>query len=265
MTGLPKISVITPTLNQGDYIDETIQSVINQEYPDLEYIIIDGGSTDQTLKILEKYRGKLKWISEKDTGQSNAINKGLKLATGDVLSYLNSDDIFENSSLQVVGNFFANHPQAYWLSGRCCIVNSNGEEIRRMISIYKNFWLKWASFPVLNILNFISQPATFWRKEVINSVGLFNENLFFTMDYDYWLRIGKKYRLWVLPITLAKFRIQPSSKTMYSTRSQFKEEMKTLRIHTKSELTIKLHALHNFLILMLYGWAIKNKEERSND
>jgi glycosyltransferase involved in cell wall biosynthesis len=99
----PKISIITPSYNSGQFIEDTIRSVLDQNYPDLEYLVIDGGSTDQTLDILKKYEGSLTWVSEKDHGQSHAINKGLLLATGDVIAYLNSDDMYVRGALLAVG------------------------------------------------------------------------------------------------------------------------------------------------------------------
>ena len=95
MSDLPRITIITPSLNQGEFIEQTIESVLSQEYPDLEYIVIDGGSSDGTLEVLRKYAGKLHWVSEPDQGQSHAINKGLRMASGDVVAYLNSDDLYE--------------------------------------------------------------------------------------------------------------------------------------------------------------------------
>ena len=117
ITDLPKITVITPSYNSGRFIEQTICSVLNQKYPKLEYLVIDGGSTDETISILQKYSNSLTWISEKDRGQSHAINKGIEYSTGEVIAYLNADDIYEPGALVNIGNYFFQHHQAYWVTG----------------------------------------------------------------------------------------------------------------------------------------------------
>ena len=114
---LPRISVVTPSYNQGNFVEETIQSVLDQGYPNLEYIVMDGGSTDGTLDILRKYEKRLVWKSERDRGQSDALNKGFRMASGDIFSFINSDDVYEPGALHKVGRFFVDHPQASWLTG----------------------------------------------------------------------------------------------------------------------------------------------------
>jgi glycosyltransferase involved in cell wall biosynthesis len=254
----PKISIITPSFNQGDFIGHTIDSVLNQSYPDLEYIVVDGGSTDCTLEVLNRYSGRISWISEKDGGQSNAINKGLRLANGEVIAYLNSDDIYLPDSLSAVGEFFASHPEAAWLTGKCRLIDQHGSEIRKAIMLYKNFWLQLSSYRVLLTLDYISQPATFWRRRVINEIGYFDENLKYAMDYDYSLRVGRKYKLWVLNKYLAAFRIHSSSKTGSSARVQFREDLHVSRRYTSSNLINSLHTIHNALIILIYRLLIQN-------
>jgi len=256
MSELPRITVITPSYNQGKYIEQTIASVLVQEYPNLEHLIVDGGSTDQTLEVLRKYGQQLRWVSEPDRGQSHAINKGLAQATGDVICYLNSDDLFTPGALSRVGRFFQDHPQAFWLTGKCRIVNQDGNEIRRPGTLYKNFWLHRRSLKVLSVLNYISQPATFWRREAFDRVGYFDERWYFAMDYDYWLRLGQHYQLWFLDETLACFRVHPASKGSSSAKSQFDEQLQVARQHVSSHMLLKLHALHNILSVTAYNFAL---------
>jgi glycosyltransferase involved in cell wall biosynthesis len=249
---LPKISVITPSYNQVHFIEETIQSVLSQNYPHLEYIVMDGGSTDGTIEILKKYSSQLYWISEKDRGQSHAINKGLRQVTGDVIAFLNSDDLYEPGALLAVGNFFASHPETCWLTGWCHTVNTQGHKIRNLSTAYKKFWLIWHSYKALLVLDYVSQPATFWKREVIDKVGDFNENLHYAMDYDYSLRVGKHYKLWVLPRYLARFRVHPSSKAGASAHSQFDADLKIACTYTDSMLIRLLHTWHNAIIVGVY-------------
>jgi glycosyltransferase involved in cell wall biosynthesis len=248
---LPKISVITPSLNQSSYIEETIQSILDQGYPNLEYLIIDGGSTDDTLNIIKKYEHCLSWVSEKDSGQSAAINKGLNLVNGDVVAFLNSDDLYEPGTLMAVGEYFTIHPEADWLTGLCVNIDQSGNEIRQHIRRYKNFWLRWNNYSILKVLNYISQPSTFWKKTAMKRVGYLNEQLHYTMDYDYWLRLGQHYPLHVLYKDLSRFRIHNSSKSGTTTSLQFDEELKVVEQYYTG-LPVFLHRVHRALAVKIY-------------
>ena len=255
MPSLPRITVITPSFNQGIYIEQTIKSIHSQDYPNLEHLVVDGGSTDQTLDVLRKYEKQMHWVSEPDRGQTHAINKGLQGATGDVICYLNSDDLFTPGALLKVGGFFRDHPQAFWLTGKCQIIDQNGQEMRRPGTIYKNFWLHGHSLKVLSVMNYLSQPATFWRRGAFEQVGYLDERWYFTMDYDYWLRLGKHYRLWFLDEYLACFRVHPASKGSSSAKSQFDEELEVAKQHVSSQMLLKLHAMHNALSISVYNYV----------
>lgn len=248
----PKISLITPSYNQAAFIKQTLESVLSQGYPDLEYIVIDGGSLDGTVDILRRYDGKLRWTSEPDRGQSHALNKGLRMATGEVIGFLNSDDYLEPGALKHVGQFFAAHPEAAWLTGRCRTVDHTGREIRHLITAYKNFWLRLGSYQVLLVLNYISQPATFWRRRVIETVGDFDETLRYAMDYDYWLRVGRHFRLCVAEEYLASFRVHAMSKAGSSANAQFDADVQIARRYAESPALGRLHAWHNALIVAVY-------------
>jgi len=257
---LPKISIITPTLNQAPFIEETINSVLSQNYPDLEYLIIDGGSTDGTLDILRKYSGALKWISESDNGQINAINKGLQRLNGNVCAYLNSDDIYTPNTLLKVGEFFRSNPEAQILTGKCINIDIEGREIRPIITKYKNFWLRLGNERNLKILNFISQPATFWRKKLINEIGFFNPEYRFAMDYDYWLRISQSHKIYFLDEYLARFRVYPTSITSSDSIKQFKEEYMIAKKYSDYGYRL-LHKLHAFFSSLVYINLINKKKQ----
>ena len=251
MKPLPRISIITPSYNQVDFIETTILSVLEQEYPDLEYIVMDGGSTDGTLDILRKYEDRLQWVSEPDRGQAHAINKGLARASGEVTAFLNSDDVYAPGALRAVGAYFADHAEAQWLTGKCSIIDEKGQEMRKAITAYKHFWLGFRSYDVLQVVNYISQPATFWRRGLLQEIGSLNEDLRYTMDYEYWLRIGQRYRPHVLRHRLAGFRLYTASKSGGGYEDQFAEELAVCR-RFSSPLVVQLHRLHNALILGVY-------------
>jgi len=239
----PRITVITPSFNQGRFIEETIKSVLDQDYPDLEYIVMDGGSKDNTVEILRKYEPRLKWVSERDRGQSDAINKGIGKATGDIIAYLNSDDHYEPGALEKVARFFVKNPEKVWVTGRCRIIDTDGKEVRRFITEYKNFLLGRYSYNILLVTNFISQPATFLRKEAFDSFGLFDETQHRVMDYDFWLRMGANHAPGILADYLASFRVHPASKTSSSFHSTFKEELEVARKYSGSAFLNAIHYL----------------------
>lgn len=209
-----KISVVTPSFNQGKYIEQTIQTVLNQKGDfDLEYLIVDGGSKDNTLDILKKYNGRIDWVSEKDRGQSHAINKGFSKAKGEIIGWLNSDDLYEEGALQKIVSVFSNNKDCQWIVGTCRIIDENGKEIRKAVTGYKNKWLGRYSYDRLLVENCISQPAVWFRKSFLKEVGLLDEKLHYTMDYDLWLRMGIKAHPVIINDYLASFRFYSGSKT----------------------------------------------------
>lgn len=250
---LPKISIITPTLNQAKFIERTILSVLNQGYPDLEYLVFDGGSTDGTQEILQRYSAKIKWWSEPDRGQSHALNKGLQICTGEIIGFINSDDEYEPGALLKVGQFFSLHPEAMWITGKCRIIDEDDKEVFSFISIYKHTLLRLHHPALLAIVDYIPQPSTFWRRVIVEEIGLFDESLRYVMDYDYWLRISKRYRLYYINEYLARFRIYPSSKTWQSVVSQDKEEEKMVQRYVKSKFLLFMHRSHRFMNKLGYS------------
>ncbi|MFZ2976073.1 MAG: glycosyltransferase family 2 protein [Candidatus Moraniibacteriota bacterium] len=248
-----KISIITPSFNQAQFIERTIKSVLEQNYPDLEYIVMDGGSTDGTVEILKKYSDRIIWKSEKDRGQSDAINKGLKIATGDIVAYLNSDDTYEPKALQKVADYFSRNPNSKWAYGKCKIINANDQEIRKPITWYKNFLLKKYSYSKLLCENFISQPAVFWKREIHSELGFFNESEHFCMDYEFWLRIGRKYPAGVINDYLANFRYYSNSKSGSVNKKQFQDELRLAKkFGAGYPLLIFLHKINYYKITGIY-------------
>lgn len=209
-----KLTVITPSFNQGPYIEQTIKSILSQKGDfELEYLIMDGGSTDGTIEILKKYNGRINWISERDRGQSHAVNKAFSKATGEIIGWLNSDDLYEDGAIQKVASVFQKDRNCMWVVGKCRIIDENSNEIRKSVTQYKNKWLTKYDYDRLLKEDFISQPAVWFRKSFLNEVGLLDENLHYTMDYDLWLRMGAKAEPVIINNYLASFRFYSGSKT----------------------------------------------------
>jgi glycosyltransferase involved in cell wall biosynthesis len=218
---LPRISVVTPSFNQGPFIERTIRSVLDQGYPNLEYIIIDGGSTDETVSIIRRYADRLAyWVSEPDRGQTHAINKGMAVATGDIVAYLNSDDYYLPGAFNAVGRYAVNHPECDILHGKCDIVDVSGTFIRSQVGRINDLtegldlWDVWWGGR-----NFV-QPEVFWTRRVAERVGQFREDLHWVMDYDYWARILQAGgKVGFIDESLAAFRIHPQQKSTQPERT----------------------------------------------
>lgn len=249
----PKITIITPSFNQSAFIKETIDSVLAQNYSNLEYWVIDGGSTDETVSILQSYGDKIHWISEKDAGQTDALNKGFARATGEIISYLNSDDVYLPNTLHTVAEYFMAHPETGWVTGDYCIIDEKGREIQSFVVAYKRFLRSFLSLNLLLVANPIIQPSTFWRASVQQKVGLFDDKLHFCMDYEYWLRIMKLFPVQVLNNHFSLFRIHAQSKGGGQYKKQFVEEFDVASLHTANILLLFLHKLHATLIVVAYS------------
>lgn len=251
---LPKISIVTPSFNQAKYIKATIDSVLSQDYPNLEYLVIDGGSTDGTIEILKSYGKKLQWVSEKDKGQTDAINKGLRQSTGDVLAYLNSDDIYLPGTLRRVGEYYAK-TRADWITGDCIVIDEEGREARGnwLVSGYKRLLMGLYSRTTLMIADsMLPQPSTFWSRKAWDMVGEFNDKYHYVMDYDYWLRLSRYFRPHDLKVALSGFRSQPDSKSETARPTLMREALLSLKNNGAKEWHKNLHQLHNHITLFVY-------------
>jgi len=203
----PKISVVTPSYNQGQFLERTILSVLNQNYPNLEYIIIDGGSTDRSVKIIKKYEKCISyWISEKDKGQADAIKKGFQKSTGEILCWLNSDDIYLPGILSAVAEAFGNDSTVDLVYGNGYYVDSDDQILGEV---------RFTSFHFPTLLHSASmmQAATFWKRSVYYKVGGINEIYEFSMDYDLLLRITQSGKPKHLRQYLSCFRVHDNQKT----------------------------------------------------
>ena len=224
---LPLISIITPSFNQARYLEETIISVLSQNYPNLEYIIIDGGSTDGSVEIIKKYESHLKyWVSEKDKGQSHAINKGFNKANGDILAWINSDDYYLPDAFNTIATASIKFPNSLWFyAGTYWLSNNNQSYVGGIEDPEIASWY-------LKCL--VSQPGVFWRRKIWDQVGsLVDENMHFSFDYDLWLKFAAFQPIpQLITEPIAVFRLHEESKTTnYS--SSFKTENDVIRSRHK--------------------------------
>jgi len=270
----PKFSIVTPSLNQGPYIRETMESVLSQEGDfEIEYFVIDGGSSDGSVELIRHCAEKVssgnwptrcrkitvEWISEKDHGQSEAINKGLRRATGDFVSYLNSDDLYSPGALTKAAEAFTSQPAADFVHGDGIFIDENSR-------------LKWAwqsrpydyqllsTFDFLHnrFTNFIVQQATFWRRAVLAKIGLLDESFHFAMDVEYWVRAGHHgLKFHYLPVALGKHRYIPGIKTLSSPTVFWEDYMEIFRRYRGAERLDRYFAHYYYSLALERGFDLE--------
>ena len=224
MVSKPLVSIVTPSYNQAEFLAETINSVLNQTYPRIEYIIVDGGSTDGSVEIINKFQDRIAWwVSEKDQGQTDAINKGFQHATGEIYAWLNSDDRYYPQAISEAVQFFIKNPDVGLVYGDLNFINHNGNIVGRFNARETNYQKLRRGFV------HIPQPSAFWRADLWKEVGPLDPEMFFAMDYDLWIRLAK-----ISPIRYyrdhvwADFRIHDQSKTITADEQCWSE---MLQIH----------------------------------
>ena len=210
MSDLPKISIVTPSFNQAEFLEETIMSVLSQRYPNLEYIIIDGASTDGSVDVIKKYESQLNyWVSEKDSGQVEAINKGFAKCTGDIIAYLNSDDVYLPGTFNIILDHFQKDPNLKWISGPSLRFAAD-YTVFEGDNVPPDDPMRWL------LACWIAQPSTFWKRECYDKLGGMDPEFHFSLDYEYWLRFIFKggYRLKFIKRPLSAYRYHSESKTV---------------------------------------------------
>lgn len=232
---LPKISVVTPSFNQGQFLEKCIKSVIKQDYPDFEYIIIDGGSTDNSLDIIAEYRQYLAYsVSEPDNGQSSAINKGFKKAKGELVVWLNSDDYYLPGAFRKVAEAYGRNPEASFYFGNGLRVDSKGMKKSRF---FESETVNFNRDALLYCLNYILQPATFINASYLKKIGFLDEGLDYGMDTDLWLRLSKEKMPAFIPETLAASREYGDTKTSTGSFQRIEELRQIAERHTGQPMT----------------------------
>ncbi|MBW1716380.1 MAG: glycosyltransferase [Deltaproteobacteria bacterium] len=234
----PKISIVTPSYNQGEFIEDTILSVKNQDYPNIEHIIVDGGSSDNTLEILKKYERtyNMRWISEPDEGQADAVNKGFALAKGEIIGWLNSDDVyvFPFTITNIVDQFSLRKVDILYGD----MLHIDGDNKVKHVVIKRAF----ARSLLLTLRLNLPQPSTFFRKRVFEKHKLM-KSLHWSFDYEYWVRVSADFRVEYFPMILSAFRIHPMSKTSVQPE-KFLEEIK------------QLSEIYNITLKHRYWWRV---------
>lgn len=215
----PKISIITPSYNQSQYLEETIRSVVLQQYPNLEYFIVDGGSHDSSLEIIKRYNHWITWwVSEPDTGQSQAINKGLLKSTGEIIAWLNSDDIYLPGTLAYISKMFVDHPDIDFIYASAWFIDENGNKKDKYkgkpLHGGKRRYKFWKGWP-------IPQPTLFFRKSLLEKVGMLDESLHYAIDFDWIIRALRIGNYRCLDKVLAHYRLHTESKTADWDKSKF--------------------------------------------
>jgi glycosyltransferase involved in cell wall biosynthesis len=218
-----KISIVTPSFNQGNFIEETIKSVYNQGYPLFEHIVIDGESTDITVDVLRRYPH-LKWVSEKDRGQSHATNKGLKIAQGDIIGWLNSDDLYYSGVFHKVNDIFVANPAIYMIYGAAVVIDENGK------ILFKRYPSEVTFRKMINKgYSMLIQPSVFFRRDIIEHIGYMDESISLGMDYDFWLRIMKKYECLKVDELFSYYRINSKGGTIINRKKDIISGLKICR------------------------------------
>ncbi len=205
------VSIITPSYNQAIFLERTILSVLNQTYPEIEYFVVDGGSQDDSVNVIHKYQDKLKgWVSEKDQGQTDAINKGFAMANGDILAWINSDDTYEPDAIKLAVEYLEAHPEVGLVYGDTNFINEKDEVIGTFPAALTNYAKLRQGYV------HIPQQAAFFRASLWKQVAPLDPSFYFAMDYDLWVRLAKLSGIAYIHRHMANFRLHDEAKTIHS-------------------------------------------------
>jgi glycosyltransferase involved in cell wall biosynthesis len=254
----PKISIVTPSFNQAEYLESTIRSVIDQNYPNLEYIIIDGGSTDKSIEIIKKYADKITyWVSEEDKGQYDAINKGFSMSTGEIMGWINSSDILYPWTLKIIAEIFYSFPQVQWLTGMQTALYSIDGPYVINVSREKNIY----DFLAGNY-RWIQQESTFWSRVLWNkSGGKLDISVKYAEDFGLWLRFFKYAELYNVNTILGGFRYHHNNRGEKQARKGgfYYNESALLMKEFKSSLPLKFRLRALLVKFFFLRWYLSKK------
>jgi glycosyltransferase involved in cell wall biosynthesis len=218
LSSLPLVSLVTPSFNQAAFIERTLLSVQAQDYPRIEHIVIDGASTDRTGDVLRRYAARVRVISEPDGGQADAINKGFRLAQGEIFAWLNADDLLLPGAISAVVRFFQANPHISFVYGDVLAINAQDRTYGIRAHVRQTDY-----DDLLTNGDFIVQPAAFWRASLWREVGELDTTLHYTMDYEYWLRAAQRTTLRYIPVVLAAERLHGGAKTARGSLARMRE------------------------------------------
>lgn len=221
---LPLVSIVTPSYNQGEFIKATIDSVLNQDYPNIEYIVMDGGSKDNTVDILKSYGDRIQWVSEKDGGQADAVNKGVKRAKGQIIGWLNSDDTYLEGAVSKMVAYLKEHPDTDMVYGEGYYTDKEG-------NITERYLTEKFDYHRLAEMCIICQPTAFFTKEIVEKVGMLDASHHLSMDYELWLRMAKSGKIAYIPDYIATSRMYEENKTLSRRTEVFEETCKAVKKH----------------------------------
>lgn len=244
---LPKISIVIPSYNKSGFIGKTLESIFSQRYKSIEVIIQDGGSTDETIEIIKKFARKypIIWESKKDKGQLDAINIGLKKATGEILTFINADDCYVPGAFTAISNAYMASSDTLWFAGRGIVIDEKGEEIAKAVTWYKNLLLSINSKFYLLVINYLMQPSIFFTKASFVKYGPFTGTPNFITEYDFWLKLSKVSMPVIVNKNISKFRIEENTKTKTMSGKLLSADWEVVNKYTKNSVVLALHKLNN--------------------
>lgn len=249
MKALPKISIIVPSLNKAKFLKEALNSIINQKYPNIEVLIYDGGSTDGSLFIIDRYLKKypkvFRLVSKQDSGQLDAINQGFSLASGVLISFLNADDILSRGALKAIGEFYIKYPNSLWFAGKGKIIDGSGKQISVFVTNYKNWLINKNKFTNLLIVNYLTQSSVYITKKAFITYGPFNGIQKIVMEYEMWLRLGQQQMPTIIDKELSCFRLIQSGFSLTNFKRILAADDKIAHKFTNDIVILMLHWLHN--------------------
>lgn len=225
---IPSFAIVTPSYNTGAYVSAAIRSVLDQDWPHVDYLVMDGGSTDNTVEVLTSFGPRLKWVSQRDQGQADAINRGFAQTRGDVLGWLNSDDAYAPGALRAAAEFLGAHPDVAMVYGDADFIDAAGDRVARCAHVEPLFSRR----RLLHYSDFVVQPAAFFRRSAFDAVGGLDPSLNWAMDYDLWLKFAAaNFKVAYLPRVLANYRWLGDSKSAAGGWGRLKEVDAVARRH----------------------------------